>query len=143
MSHRKNPLHTLVSPPGPQGDDALEGVQPPAADPVDADHHQGIAAGEAPVQAAPAAALVRAGGSGDADVPVDVVPLDAGLAEPQLLAEGVHSGDTLLQMTAGPDVAEEGHAGMLRFIRTCRNTEMTPAGGAEQTGGSAAGVNAR
>ena len=35
-----------------------------------------------PVQAVPAVALVRAGGSGDADVPVDFVPLDAGLAEP-------------------------------------------------------------
>ena len=41
-------------------------------------------------------------------------------------------------MAAGPDVAEEGHAGMLRFIRTCRNTEMTVARGAEQTGGSSA-----
>ena len=59
---------------------------PPAAsrpaDPVNADHQQGIASGEAPVQAVPALALVRAGVSGDADVPVDVVPLDAGLAEP-------------------------------------------------------------
>ena len=38
---------------------------------------------EAPVQAVPAVALVRAGGSGNADVPVDVVPLNAGLAEPE------------------------------------------------------------
>ena len=53
---------------------------------------------EAPVQAVPAVALVRAGGSGNADVPVDVVPLNAGLAEPELLAEGVHASYTLLQV---------------------------------------------
>ena len=88
--------------PGPQGNDALEGVQPPPSDPVDADHNQGIASGKAPVQAVPAVALVRAGGPGDTDVPVDVVPLDAGLAEPEFLAEGVHSGHALLQVAAGP-----------------------------------------
>ena len=54
-------------------------------------------------------ALVRAGGSGDAEVPVDVVPLDAGFTEPEFLAEGVHSGHALLQVAAGPDVSEEGH----------------------------------
>ena len=37
-------LHT-PPPPGPQGDDALEGVQPPPADSVDADHNQGIVSG--------------------------------------------------------------------------------------------------
>ena len=83
-------------------------------------------------------ALVRAGGPGDADVSVDVVPLDAGLSEPEFLAEGVHSGDALLQVAAGPDVSEEGHAARLRFIRTCRNTKMTPDQGAEQSGVSAA-----
>ena len=126
-----------LHPPGPQGDAALEGVQPPPSDPVDADHHQGIAPGEAPVQAAPAVAQVGAGGAGDADVPVDVVPPDAGFAEPEFLAEGVHAGDALLQVPAGPDVAEEGHASMLRFIRTGRNRKMTPAQSAEQTGGLA------
>ena len=82
-------------------------------------------------------ALVGAGGSGDANVPVDVVPPDAGLAEPEFLAEGVHAGDALLQVPAGPDVAEAGHASMLRFIRTGRNRKKTPAQGAEQTGGLA------
>jgi hypothetical protein len=48
--------------------------------------NEGIASREAPVKAVPVVALVRAGCSGDADVPVDVVPLDAGLAEPELLA---------------------------------------------------------
>ena len=76
-------------------------------------------------------ALVRAGGAGDADVPVDVVPLDAGFAEPKFLAEGVHAGHAFLQVAAGPDVAEEGHASRLRFIRTGRNREMTPAQCAE------------
>ena len=71
--------------PGPQDDDELEGVQPT---PSDADHDQGVASGEAPVQDVPAAALVRAGGSGDADVPVNVIPLDTGLAETEILAEG-------------------------------------------------------
>ena len=104
-------LHT----PGPQGDDALKGVQPPPADLVDADRNQGIASGEAPVQAAPAVAQVRAGGPGDADVPVDVVPLDAGLAEPEILAEGVHSSHALLQIAAGPDVSEEGRCGQVTF----------------------------
>ena len=84
-------------------------------------------------------AQVGAGSAGDADVPVDVVPLDAGLAEPQFLAEGVHSGDAFLQVPAGPDVAEAGHASMLRFIRTIGNRKMTPAQGAEQTGVLAAG----
>ena len=83
-------------------------------------------------------ALVRAGGPGDTNVPVDVVPLDAGLAEPEFLAEGVHSGHALLQVAAGPDISEEGHAVRLRFIRTGRNTEMTPGRYAEQSGGSAA-----
>ena len=82
-------------------------------------------------------ALVGAGGAGDADVPVDVVPLDAGLAEPQFLAEGVHAGHAFLQVSAGPNVAEAGHAVMLRFIRTGRNRKKTPAEGAEQTGGLA------
>ena len=82
-------------------------------------------------------ALVGAGGSGDANVPVDVVPLDAGFTEPEFLAEGVHAGDAFLPVPAGPDVAEAGHASMLRFIRTSRNREMTPAQGAEQTGGFA------
>ena len=86
----------------------------------------------------PALALVRAGGPGDTDVPVDVVPLDAGLSEPEFLAEGVHSGHALLQAAAGPDISEEGHAARLRFIRTGRNTEMTPDRGAEQSGVSAA-----
>ena len=79
-------------------------------------------------------ALVRAGGPGDADAPVDVVPLDAGLAKPELLAEGVHTGDSLLEVAAGPDVSEEGHAVMLRFIRTGHNTKMTPGEYAEQSG---------
>ena len=35
----------LILTPGPQGDDALEGVQPPPADSVDADHNQGILSG--------------------------------------------------------------------------------------------------
>ena len=48
---------------------------------VDGRHRQGIASGEAPVQAVPAVALVRAGGTGEADITVDVVPLDTGLAE--------------------------------------------------------------
>ena len=74
----------------------------------------------------PAAALVRAGGPGDADVPVDVVPLYAGLAEPEILAEGIRYGDAFTWVAAGPDVAEEGLAAMLRFIRTRRNREMTP-----------------
>ena len=34
-------------------------------------------------------ALVRAGGSRNADVPVDVVPLDAGFAGPELLADRI------------------------------------------------------
>ena len=79
-------------------------------------------------------ALVRAGGPGDADVALDVVPLDAGLAEPEFLAEGVHSGHALLQVTAGPNVSEEGHAVMLRFIPTGHNTKMTPVGYAEKCG---------
>ena len=86
-----------------------------------------------PVQAVPAVALVRVGVSGDADVTADVVSLDAGLAEPKFLAKGVHSSHALLQVPPGPDVSEEGHAAILRFIRTCRNTKMTPARGAEQT----------
>ena len=125
-------------PPGPQGDDALKGVQPPPADPVDADHNQDIASGETPVQAVPAVALVRAGGPGDADVPVDVVPLDAGFAKPELLTEGVHPGHALLQVATGPDVSEEGYAVRLRFIRTIRNTKMTPTGCADQPGDFAA-----
>ena len=124
-------LHT----PGPQRDDALKCVQPPPADPVDADDNQGIASGKAPVQAVPAVVLARAGGSGDTDVPVDVVPLNAGLAEPEFLAEGVHSSHALLEVAAGPDVSEEGHSVRLRFIRTNRNTKMTPTRGAEQSGG--------
>ena len=55
-------------------------------------------------------------------------------AEPEFLAEGVHTGHALLQVPAGPDVAEDGHASMLRFIRTGRNRKMTPARGAEQRG---------
>ena len=98
---------------------------------VDAGHDHGVPSGEAPIQAVPAVALVHASGSGDADVPVDVVPLDAGLAEPDLLAEGVPSSHALLQVAAGPDVSE---GGMLRFIRTIRNTEMTLSRAAEQTG---------
>ena len=35
----------LIFTPGPMGDDALEGVQPPPADSVDADHNQGIVTG--------------------------------------------------------------------------------------------------
>ena len=66
--------------------------------------------------------------------PVHILPLDAGLAEPELLAKGVHASHTLLQVAAGPDVSDEGHAVRLRFIRTGRNTEMTPVGGAEQSG---------
>ena len=62
--------------------------------------------GFGPFQAALAVALVRAGGPGDTDVPVDVVPLDAGLPEPEFLAEWVHSGHALLQVAAGPDVSE-------------------------------------
>ena len=84
-------------------------------------------------------ALVGAGGAGDADVPVDVVPLDAGFAEPKFLAEGVHAGHALLQVSAGPDVAEAGHAAMLRFIRTGRNRKKTPVQGAEQMGGFSRG----
>ena len=84
----------------------------------------------------PAVALVRAGGPGDTDVPIDVVALDAGLAEPESLAEGIHTGDSLLQLVAGPDVSEEGHAVRLRFIRTGRNTKITPGGCAEQSGDS-------
>ena len=53
------------------------------------------------------------------------------------LAEGVHAGHALLQVAAGPDVAEAGHASMLRFIRTGRNRKVTPAGCAEQRGGLA------
>ena len=83
-------------------------------------------------------ALVRAGGPGDADVPVDVVPLDAGFSEPEFLAEGIHPGHALLEVAAGPDVSEEGHAVRLRFIRTSRNTKMSPVRGAEQSGVSAA-----
>ena len=74
------------------------------------------------------------GGSGDTDVPVDVVPLDAGLSEPELLAEGIHSSHALLRVAAGPDVSEKGHAAILCFILTCRNPEMTSTLGAEQTG---------
>ena len=124
----------ILTPRGPQGDDALESVQPPPADPVDADHNQDTASGKAPVQAVPAVALVRSGGPGDTDVPVDVVPLNAGLAEPEFLAEGVHPGHALLEVAAGPDVSEEGHAVRLRFIRTGRNTKMTLGGHAEQSG---------
>ena len=51
--------------------------------------------------------------------------------EPEFLAEGVHSGHALLQVAAGPDVSEEGHAVRLRFIRTGHNTDMTPIRGAE------------
>ena len=79
----------------------------------------------------PALALVRDGGSGDTDVPVDVVPLNAGLAETEFLAEGVHPSHAILQVAAGPDVSEEGHSVRLRFIRTYRNTEMTPGGCAD------------
>ena len=64
----------------------------------------------------------------------DVVPLNAGLAEPELLAEGVHSSHTFLELATGPDVAEEGHASMLRFIRTWRNTKIVRFQGAEETG---------
>ena len=60
--------------------------------------------------------------------------VNAGLAEPDLLAEGTHSSYAFLQVAAGPDVAEEGHAAMLCFIRTCLNRKMMPARGANQTG---------
>ena len=52
--------------------------------------------------------------------------------------KGPHSGDAFLQVAAGPDVSEEGHAVRLRFIRTSRNTKMSPVRGAEQSGGSSA-----
>ena len=52
--------------------------------------------------------------------------------------KGPHSDDAFLQVAAGPDVSEEGHAVRLRFIRTSRNTKMSPVRGAEQSGGSSA-----
>ena len=79
-------------------------------------------------------APVCTGGPGDADVPVHILPLDADLAKPEILAEGAHASHALLQVAAGPDVSEEGHGVRLRFIRTCRNTEMTLSGHVEQSG---------
>ena len=69
-------------------------------------NHQGVASGKKPVQAVPALALVRARDSGHA----------------------------LLQVEAGPDVAEEGHAAMLCFIATRRNRKTTPVGGGTNGG---------
>ena len=50
--------------------------------------------------------------------------------EPEFLAEGVYASHALLQVAAGPDVSEEGHAVRLRFIRTVSNTNITPIRGA-------------
>ena len=61
-----------------------------------------------------------------------------GPVEPEFLAEGVYASHALLQVAAGPDVSEEGHAFKLRFIRTGHNTDMSPVRGAEQSGVSAA-----
>ena len=48
--------------------------------------------------------------------------------------KGPHSGDAFLQVAAGPDVSEDGHAAMLCFIRTCRNRKTTPVGGRNKQG---------
>ena len=45
-----------------------------------------------------------------------------------VLVHPLATSHALLQVAAGPDAAEEGHPAMLRFIRTRRNTKMTPAG---------------
>ena len=85
----------------------------------------------------PAMPSVGTSSAGDPDVADNMVPLDSGLTEAELLAEGVHSSHAFLELAAGPDVAEEGHGIMLRFIRTWRNTKMVRFQGAEQTGGFA------
>ena len=54
------------------------------------------------------------------------VPLDTGLADLELLAERVHSSHALLQVAAGPDIAEEDYTIMLCLIRTRSNRGMTP-----------------
>ena len=53
--------------------------------------------------------------------------------------KGPHSGDAFLQVAAGPDVSEDGHAAMLCFIRTCRNRKTTPVGGRNKRGFSPLG----
>ena len=58
----------------PQLADAPDGVGPAATDAVDGHHHQGVAASQAAGEPVPAAALLGAGGTGGADVAVDVVP---------------------------------------------------------------------
>ena len=73
----------------------------------------------------PAVALVRAGGYGDADVPVDVELGHAGSPELQPLGGGVHPRDPLLEPAAGADVTKNGgHAGNTRLWNISRNGKV-------------------
>lgn len=63
------------------------------------------AAGKAAVEPVSAAALLGVGGSGNANVSVDVGPGNDGSLELQLLGERVHARSSLLDLPAGADVA--------------------------------------
>ena len=73
----------------------------------------------------PAAALPGAGGTGGADVAVDVVPRHACTPELQLLGDGGHARSSLLELPAGADVAVNlCHAGSMCLWNSSRNGEV-------------------
>ena len=73
-----------------------------------------------------AAALLGVGGSGNANVSVDVGPGNDGSLELQLLGEGVHPRDPFLEPPAGADVAiNRGHPGSIGLWNSSRNGEMS------------------
>ena len=111
----------------PEFADGPDGVGPAAADPIDRQHHQGAAADQAAVEPT-SPAVPGAGGVGDADVPVDVVPLTPDLRSRISWLKGYIPATPSLQVAAGPDVSEEGHAAISRLIRSCHNRKMMPAG---------------
>ena len=63
-----------LHPPVPQGADGPDAILPGPSDAVDGHDNQGVATGEAGIQAVPSAALLGPGGAGDADVAEQVLP---------------------------------------------------------------------
>ena len=78
--------------------------------------HQGVAAGEPPVEPTPAPPLLGARAPRDTHVAVDVVLGDALLKELVGLGFGVAAGGSLDALPAGPDIAVSLHA---RTIPLC------------------------
>ena len=95
-----------LQPPVTKVADAPDGVRPAAAD---GHHHQGVAAGEAAVEPVPVLALVRPGGSGDADVPVTSPRWTPASRSRSFWLKGSIPDTPSLQVAAGPDLAENGH----------------------------------